>query len=83
MNTLLFFLWRYIHSWKFGVVDEKDWQLRHGRTTVLSVGLKEAPAVIYSEKRRSKVDKFVTAMLSSDKVNPLPVVFVVFLDDGS
>jgi hypothetical protein len=47
--------------------EDKNWQLRHGRTSVLAVGLKEGTMVVYSEKRRPKIDKNITAMLASDK----------------
>ncbi|CAG7827579.1 unnamed protein product [Allacma fusca] len=47
--------------------EEKSWQLRHGRTSVLAVGLKEGTEVVYSEKRRPKIDKNISGMLASDK----------------
>jgi len=48
--------------------EEKDWVVRHGKTTVLTVALKEGPEIVFNEKKRPKVEKAILSMLSSDKV---------------
>jgi hypothetical protein len=49
-------------------LDDKEWQIRHGRTTALVVGLKEAPELVYTDKRKDKIDKAVISMLGHEKV---------------
>lgn len=46
----------------------EDWQLRHGRTAALFVGLKESPATIYTSKYEVKMCKILVSCMQSDKL---------------
>ena len=43
--------------------DTDDWSVRHGRSTALFVGLKDAPHRIYTEKFDAKTVKVILALL--------------------
>ncbi|KAK7871251.1 hypothetical protein R5R35_007540 [Gryllus longicercus] len=45
-----------------------DWMLRHGRSAALSVSLKEAPSVIYTEENRDRVGRVLMSYLAADRV---------------
>ncbi|XP_055908453.1 eIF-2-alpha kinase activator GCN1 [Eupeodes corollae] len=45
-----------------------DWELRHGRTVVLFVALKESAATIYTPTYETKIAKTIVSSIASDKV---------------
>jgi len=64
--------------------DDADVFIRHGRTTSLSVGLKDSAGIIYSEKKREKIHRCVMSLLTSDKVplisNGIRISGHIFID---
>ncbi|XP_011194571.1 eIF-2-alpha kinase activator GCN1 [Zeugodacus cucurbitae] len=51
------------------IAGNGDGLLKHGRTAVLFVSLKESPSMIITPKFESKVIEFITASILSDKIN--------------
>ena len=45
-----------------------DWTLRHGRSAVLSVALKEAPAEVYRPEWRDRLHRVLLSYLTADRV---------------
>ena len=45
-----------------------DWVLRHGRSTVLMVALKEAAHQVYSEQCKEKLNKVLLSYIAADRV---------------
>lgn len=45
-----------------------DWTIRHGRSALVAVALKEAPVTIYSEEWAPKVIRVILAHLVADRV---------------
>ncbi|XP_058803320.1 stalled ribosome sensor GCN1 isoform X2 [Phymastichus coffea] len=45
----------------------EDWMLRHGRSAALSVALKEAPAIVYTENNKDRMCKVILSYLSADR----------------
>ena len=45
-----------------------DWTVRHGRSTALFVALKETPARIFIENRKSKVIRTILSYLAADRI---------------
>ena len=53
-----------------------DWTLRHGRSSGLTVALKEAPDIIYTDTYKDKITKTLISLLSSDRVIIIIILFI-------